>query len=162
MRVFLMTLVLAMPVHAQSVEYDNGATETCLDSGTDARNCVGESANACMGTPGGSSTPGMGYCFSQELGFWDDRLNAAYGALMQIERRLDADVTTLGGNIPARASALRDMQLAWITYRDAACVYEYAQWGGGSGGGPANAACLMQITAAQAIELERRLEDHQR
>ena len=162
MRFALLMALGLMPVAVQALEYDNGATETCLDSGTDARNCIGESANACMGTGGGSSTPGMGFCASQELAFWDARLNAAYSSLVQIERDLDAEATTLGGNIPPRADALRNMQRAWITYRDAACVYEFAQWGGGTGGGPANAWCLMQITAEQALALEGRLEDHKR
>ena len=159
---FLIASLSVAAVSVQALEYDNGATETCIDSGAEARNCIGESANACMGTDGGSSTPGMGFCASQELAFWDARLNVAYGALLQIERQLDAEATTLGGIIPPRADALRDMQRAWITYRDAACVYEFAQWGGGTGGGPANAWCLMQITAEQALALEDRLEDHKR
>lgn len=162
MRTLLVILALLVPVEAQSLDYDSAATETCLESGTDARNCIGESANACMGTPDGSTTVGMGFCLSQELSLWDARLNTAYRTLMQVERRLDDDVSDLGGNVPPRASALRDMQRAWITYRDATCVYEYAQWGGGSGGGPAHAACLMRITAEQALALEGRLEDHQR
>jgi uncharacterized protein YecT (DUF1311 family) len=49
------------------------------------------------------------------------------------------------------------MQRAWIGYRDAACDYERAQWGGGSGGGPATAGCLMRLTGEQALALEGRL-----
>ena len=115
-----------------------------------------------MDTPGGSSTVGMGYCLSQELDLWDARLNETYRALLTVERALDAETATLGASVPPRASALRDMQRAWIGFRDATCVYEYAQWGGGTGGGPANTSCLLRLTALQALELERRLRDHDR
>ena len=46
------------------------------------------------------------------------------------------------------------MQRAWIEYRDATCAYEAAQWGGGTGAGPAFAGCLMRLTAEQALYLE--------
>ena len=46
------------------------------------------------------------------------------------------------------------MQRAWIGWRDATCDYERAQWGGGTGGGPATVACLMRLTGEQALYLE--------
>ncbi|MFT5363966.1 MAG: hypothetical protein ACI9VX_001592 [Dinoroseobacter sp.] len=46
------------------------------------------------------------------------------------------------------------MQRAWIEYRDATCSYEAAQWGGGTGAGPAFAGCLTRLTAEQALYLE--------
>ena len=43
------------------------------------------------------------------------------------------------------ADSLRDMQRAWITFRDAKCDWETVQWGGGTGAGPARLSCLMHI-----------------
>jgi len=50
--------------------------------------------------------------------------------------------------------SLRTMQRAWISFRDASCLYEQAQWMGGTGGGPATQACHMHETARQALKLE--------
>ena len=36
---------------------------------------------------------------------------------------------------------------------DATCDYDYSQWGGGTGGGPAIAGCMMRMTGEQAIYL---------
>jgi uncharacterized protein YecT (DUF1311 family) len=59
----------------------------------------------------------------------------------------DAGAKADGLTVPPVAEALRDMQRAWIAYRDASCDYERAQWGGGTGGGPATAGCLMRTRA---------------
>jgi uncharacterized protein YecT (DUF1311 family) len=76
---------------------------------------------------------------------------------MEIEEATDAELKELGLAEPSTSAALRDMQRTWIAYRDAACAYERSQWGGGTGGGPATADCLMRMTAAQALALEQRL-----
>ena len=52
---------------------------------------------------------------------------------------------------------LREMQRSWITYRDARCGFEFAQWDGGTGQGPALLACLMVATAEQTLVLEDQL-----
>ncbi len=144
--------LLAAPLAAQDLDFNIGATAACLDAAAttpEARACIGLSANACMdATPMGSSTIGMGGCIDRELTWWDARLNAQYADLRTRERARDAGD---GGN---RAEALRDMQRAWIAWRDATCDYERAQWGGGTGGGPATAACLMRLTGEQALYLE--------
>ncbi|MEM9970766.1 MAG: lysozyme inhibitor LprI family protein [Pseudomonadota bacterium] len=148
--------LLALPVFADDLSFDPDATEACLADGG-AETCIGLSADACMESEYGSSTVGMGFCLGEELSLWDTRLNDVYGALLASEREADRVISEAGGNAPPRASALRDMQRAWIGFRDAACVYEYAQWGGGTGGNPAYVACLMRITAEQALALEARL-----
>ncbi|MEO0372234.1 MAG: lysozyme inhibitor LprI family protein [Pseudomonadota bacterium] len=158
MRVLGILALLATPVAAQDLTFSPGATEACL-SGTQDLNgqqaCIGASAEACMNdTPGGHSTYGMGGCLSAEADYWDAQLNAAYGAVIAEARATDAEMADIGG--PAVASqedALRAMQRAWIAYRDATCDYEYSQWGGGTGGGPAIAACIMRETGEQALYL---------
>jgi uncharacterized protein YecT (DUF1311 family) len=158
--VFLAALAAAAPAIGQEVPFSTEATESCLEAAADraARDaCVGLSASACIDTPDGYTTVGMGFCYGKELEFWDARLNAAYGTLMEIEATADAELKELGSAAPSASDALRDMQRAWIAYRDAACAYERSHWGGGTGGGPATADCLMRLTAAQALALEERL-----
>jgi uncharacterized protein YecT (DUF1311 family) len=155
-------LVLAFcPTDAvgQEMVFDPGPTEACLAADTsNPAACIGHAADACMlENDGGETTVGMGFCLSQEWEWWDGRLNAAYGALRERHQANDAQSEADGFEAPPMAEALRDMQRAWIAYRDAACDYERAQWGGGSGGGPATAGCLMRLTGEQALALEGRL-----
>ena len=153
-------MAVSAPVLAQDVPFSIEATESCLEAGR-GEACIGEAAGQCMDTPDGYTTVGMGACLGRELDWWDARLNAAYGRLMEIEKAADAEMKEIGATAPEMATALRAMQRAWIPYRDALCDYERSQWGGGTGQGPATAACLMTETGRQALWLERRLEDRE-
>ncbi|WPZ23273.1 lysozyme inhibitor LprI family protein [Sulfitobacter faviae] len=147
---------LAGPVSAQDIVYSDAATADCLagaEEFTDQRACIGLSANLCMEGPGGYSTVGMGGCLDAELTFWDGLLNENYRARMVQAKSADEENALYQPQLPSQAEALRDMQRAWITFRDAACDYERSQWGGGTGGGPATLACLMQMTGEQALRL---------
>lgn len=162
------TLVLACTVGyagpglAQELDFRMDATLSCLSGAEDVgakRACIGASANLCMErTPGGYSTVGMNGCLDRELSYWDGRLNDSYGGLRAREQAQDRDYGGGPGYLK-RADALRDMQRAWIPYRDATCAYERAQWGGGTGGGPATLSCLMYLTAEQALYLESAAAD---
>lgn len=160
----MVLLALAVPASAQEIPFSLEATEACLEEavGVERYECIGASAGGCMETVAGGSTVGMGYCLGRELGFWDERLNAAYADLRRIERSVQEEIAATGTRVPDSAVALREMQRAWMGYRDAACIYEYSTWGGGTGGGPANAACLMDLTARQSLMLEDRLEERSR
>jgi len=108
----------------------------------------------CIETPDGYTTVGMSFCADQETRYWDARLNAAYRELMAFETGIDAEMAELGAAAPSLSEALREMQRAWITYRDATCRYEASQFGGGTGAGPAATQCAMRLTGEQALELE--------
>ncbi len=138
---------------AQDLPYSDAATLNCLQSGADANACIGLSAQMCMNTPQGGSTVGMGGCLNAELSFWDARLNVNYQARMVEAKRTDAEMRELGSSAPSQAEALRSMQRAWIPFRDASCAWQASQWGGGTGGGPAYVACLLDLTADQSITL---------
>jgi uncharacterized protein YecT (DUF1311 family) len=137
--------------------FDPGPTADCVaaaEAGSPARgghavlDCAGLAAQACMAAPGGDSTLGMMACLEAELGYWQGRLDAADAA------RAGA-TTGEGAEADARIAArLAAMQEAWAAFRDAACLWEQAQWLGGSGGGPATAACHLRETARQALRLE--------
>ena len=143
---------------AQSLVFNPDLTAACLkaDSSHQAQlACIGTSANACMEeTQGGYSTVGMGGCLGRELDWWDARLNASYKTLMKQEKADDLEFGAGQDGVPSKADALKAMQRAWITFRDTSCAYEYSKWGGGTGGGPAIAGCLLDMTARQTLALE--------
>ncbi len=148
---------LAAPAAAQDLPWSPSATEACLAGGAEGafrETCIGQSASVCIDTPDGYTTVGMSYCLGREADYWDGRLNVVYGALMDFEKRIDAELEGLGSFAPPMAPALRDMQRAWIPFRDTVCDYEATQWGGGTGAGPAFNECVMRMTARQALYLE--------
>lgn len=161
MRKFFMAMVFAIfgtAPQAQELTFNIGYTTACLvaTANIDAKQiCIGKAAEACMtNTPGGESTYGMGGCLSAEAEWWDTELNQAYKALMAHEKNMDRENGAGENNVQSAAKALRDAQRAWIGFRDATCAYEYAQWGGGTGGGPASVACFMRMTGQQALYLQ--------
>lgn len=152
-------LLAPAPAAAQSLVFDGANIDTCLQDQGD-RACIGVESARCMEeTPGGYSTAGMAGCLSAELDWWDADLNARYQDLRAQEQQGDADWTDIPGMTPRPdgADVLRDMQRAWIAFRDAACFYEEIQWWGGTGAGPAGTSCRMTLTAEQALRLRNHL-----
>ena len=138
---------------AQQTVFDVEKTSYCVaaDGGMD---CVGLSANACMElSEGGYSTHGMSNCTDLELDWWDARLNKVYGLAKAQAMEMDADAPEYA---PRQADALKEMQRAWIGFRDAKCQFVASEWMGGTGAGPATLWCLMEETARQALYLEGR------
>lgn len=153
------TLLLAGPVAAQDLIYSDDATRACLAAAPDSvaqEACIGRSADACMGANDvGGTTVGMGGCLDRELQFWDGLLNTYYQTAIERAKRMDAETRQYNAAAAAVEDTLRRMQRAWIPFRDASCDFERAQWGGGSGGGPATLGCLMEMTGEQALMLGR-------
>ncbi|TYB83546.1 lysozyme inhibitor LprI family protein [Maritimibacter fusiformis] len=144
----------ASPAAAQDMVFDGARIAACRAAppGNDPKACIGVEAERCMSeTEGGISTAGMSACLGLELDWWDARLNEVYREVRTAARDMDA---TAGDYAPSQADALLEMQRAWIAFRDGRCAYERSWWGGGTGGGPATAGCLLQMTAEQVIYLE--------
>ena len=160
LRAVVLAAVIASPVAAQDLPFDPAPIEACLADveGDAKRACIGLAADPCTQTPDGYTMVGMGFCFGKERDWWDARLNAAYTELRALHAKQDEENASYGLKLPKVADALRDMQRAWIDYRDSACDYERSQWGGGTGGGPATSRCQMQMTGEQALALEAKLE----
>jgi len=148
----------AFPALGQSLNYSDDHTASCLAVGKSLQQkkaCIGVSANACMeDTPGGFSTAAMVGCLDHELGWWDKRLNAAYRMRMKQNKTDDAQSRADGISAPSKVKSMRAMQQTWIPYRDARCHDAAAQFGGGTGAGPAQVGCLLTMTAEQALFLE--------
>ena len=107
-----------------------------------------------MMTPDGDTTVGMMVCLDDELGYWNARLTAAFAERLAVAEAQDAELRTLGSAAASIEESLRAMQQAWLSFRDASCLYEQAQWMGGTGGGPATLACHLHATARHALKLE--------
>lgn len=141
---------------AQEIIFDPGLTVSCI-AADPGEECIGLSANNCIERSGeGLTTVSVVSCIDHELEWWDDRLNAVYQNLKARLTELDAGKP---GYAPSRVEALKDMQRAWIPYRDAVCLFEAAEWGGGTKAGPATVRCLMHETALRALYLERRFQE---
>jgi len=157
----LATGLLMFPVaHAQDdLSFDISHTKDCLigKERSDRPACIGASANICMQSEVGGSTVGMGFCIDEELNWWDARLNRVYNAYIAREKVDDKDNSQSGFSAPPKAAALKEMQRTWIKYRDALCEHAAAQWGGGTGQGPAFLSCLLGETGRQVFVLEDRM-----
>lgn len=152
---FFLHALLPLSASAQEVSFSIAATEDCL-AGGGSNECIGAAADACMeATAGGYTTYGMSACIGAELDWWDGALNAAYRDLRTRESAADMELTDvqIGMESPSRAEALRDLQRAWILWRDATCDYEALQWFGGTGAGGARLGCLMGLTGQQTLYL---------
>jgi len=155
--------LLATAPAAAAPAFSSQATAACVSraeaatpsrSGHAVLDCVGLAAQACMAKPGGDTTIGMRECLEAEHRYWDGRLNAAYAARMARSRAEDREMNQIRATTTSVEDTLRGMQRAWIAFRDAACLHEFAQWRGGTGAGPATAACHLHETARQALRLE--------
>lgn len=155
--VVLCLVAFAGPVAASDLAFDPRPLTTCLEDAVEPATCIGVGAEACTEQDGGYTTLGFGFCYAAERDWWDAELNDTYRRLMSAERAVDDEMEKTGAAVPRRAPALRAMQHAWITYRDTSCAYAYVQFGGGTGGGPAHAACEMTMTARQALALQAHL-----
>ncbi len=152
-------LAHSTPLAAQGdVEFSPAAIEACLGNNGGTA-CVGLGAATC--TPGEAAGTNLGYglCFGAELEWWDIELNTAYNNLIAHFGETDVELDQLGSAAPRVVPALRTAQRAWIVWRDAACEYEAAQWGGGSGTGIAQTECVMRLTAEHVIRLQAELSD---
>lgn len=149
----LLCLVLAICLVAGRAEAQTrkptskeiSAIRNCADKHTDdafeaERRCVFNLvATPCTDTKAGQSNLGMADCYRVEQVIWDDLLNDNFKSL-----RDDLD--------DARKAKLRDMQRAWIAYRDTTCAF-YADKIQGSMAVPMAAACATRETARRALVL---------
>ena len=126
-----------------------GCTAAAGDTTVAIVACIGAAADPCMDQPGGETTLGMGQCLTAETRDWDMLLNAWYDKALQRAGSRDA---ASGGEAPT-APVLRQAQRAWIAYRDESCRYEALRYQGGSMAGVAQASCLRDMTARQALRL---------
>lgn len=150
-RIALLALLLPLPAAAQDLRFDPGLIDACFARGG-WEDCIGTAANACMETsPDGYTTPVMNACLEREYDWWDRELNDAYQRLIAEMQRRDNE--RWDKNQPSQEEAAREMQRAWIVFRDATCNFEVLGWWGGTGASGAWTGCLMRLTGEQALYL---------
>jgi uncharacterized protein YecT (DUF1311 family) len=88
-----------------------------------------------------------------ELEYWDTQLNDAYRQAKTAMAQTDTDNEVEKYGMLSSAETLRDMQRAWIPYRDARCLFETSTWGQGTGASGAHTACMMVVPAEQPLLL---------
>ena len=96
-------------------------------------------ATPCTKRPEARSTAGTADCFRHEQAIWDDLLNENF-------KSLNGDLDE------QQKTKARDMQRAWIAYRDTTCAFYYDKIQG-SMATSMTAACLARETARRALLL---------
>ena len=121
--------------------------------------CVGRAAQTCADNHGAGPNMVYAACFEAEAAYWDAALNDAYNDLKGLAA--DRQSWDVGYQPDALVTALRDMQRAWITYRDATCANAVAIAAPfGSAAGPAGAECRVVQTARQYFVLRGMRQDY--
>ncbi|MCX7890121.1 MAG: ribokinase [Rhodobacteraceae bacterium] len=154
--VAVLALGAALPAAGQDAPaLDIAVLTGCLSAaaGDDAarRACIGRAASACMQSESGQTTAGSVSCLAAERDWWEARRATAFAEVLARMRRGDAELAGLGSAAPARAPLGEAAEAAWAAWKAAECAFEAAQWDGGTGAGPAAAACDMQITGERAL-----------
>ena len=120
-------------IRACAVKYANDVSEA-------ERRCLFNLvATPCTKRPEARSTHGTADCYTREQAIWDDLLNENFKSL---NGDLDEEQKTKA----------RDMQRAWIAYRDTTCAFYYDKIHG-SMATSMTAACLARETARRALLL---------
>ena len=89
-------------------------------------------------------------CLHDEYEWWDVQLNQAYQGLMKEAKQADA----VEKNWVFRdVDSLRQMQRAWLGYRDANCHFSYMRFEGVTAGPTVEAECLLLLTGRQTLFL---------
>ena len=152
-------LMLAGSAFAQDeqVKYSDAPTADCLaaaDTADAMRACIGLATAKCVDASDyGSTTVGMMECAGKETDFWDAKLNATYKELMARAEKFDKMNADDPRIVEKIADSLRDMQRAWIPYRDATCTFQYALGMGGTIASTLSSNCQLEMTAEQYIYL---------
>lgn len=165
----LLGVSIAMAVHAApalaqegQVKVDASLLDACMSEAKDTaarQACIGKASDPCMETSDGQTTIGMSECLKGEAKLWDTRLNDVYGSLMKKAEAADKELTESGSAAPAESAALlKKAEQNWISYREATCAYDMSLFQGGTGAGPSGNACIMRLTANQAILLQSYLD----
>jgi uncharacterized protein YecT (DUF1311 family) len=96
-------------------------------------------ATPCTKRPEAKSTAGTADCYRREQAIWDDLLNENF-------KRLNDDLDE------QQKTKAREMQRAWIAYRDTTCAFYYDKIQG-SMATSMTAACLARETARRGLLL---------
>jgi uncharacterized protein YecT (DUF1311 family) len=149
MRAALAGLVLALGIATASAAAPEqtpapreiAAIDGCLaradQEKTGYRDCIGKAVDACLDV----DNPGAVFdCQIRETAIWDRKLDQSYAVLMQ-------------GLTSEAKTRLRDMQRAWLGYREKRCSYEQLWSPSTTGALKREHGCRLEMTAERMIDL---------
>ena len=120
------------------------AVEKCLaekeKASTPLETCIGAYTDACLGKSDALSTQDMMACNSMETDVWEERLNRDYQELLKEMKNDDK-------------ARLREMQRAWIAFREKKCGFRQQEQEG-TVGMIQNENCYMEETGRQSLFLQ--------
>ena len=147
--ILLGLLFLDLPAIAQIDEHGSNTIESCIQSKVtaeqDPKACIGVLSQPCLDNDRNNSTAGMAACLDREAKAWDGLLN-------DYDKRLTRELDD------KQRTALRDLQRAWIAYRDKACAFHHV-FHQGTNAAPMQASCMNKETARHALLLRSFLND---
>lgn len=156
----LTIIALATPALAQDFTVDAHWIDRCIGVQENPMICVGVAAEMCTQSNGGGPNMVVAACHEAEAAEWDRALNEAYQDLLRLAREREA--MDLGYAHDNLGIALKEVQLAWIGYRDATCANALTLAAPfGSAAGPAYQACISRQTARQYFELREMRQAYQ-
>lgn len=109
--------------------------------------CIGIVADPCP-EAAGANTFTIVACHMREQKIWDGYLNEWYG---EAAKRLADEA--------AAATALKDAQRAWISFRDAKCFYWQKRYEGGTIASVVAGDCMRVETGRRALEMRAIFDD---
>lgn len=148
-----LTIALSLPASAQDFSIDAHLIDRCLGINDETpMRCVGRQADVCIERNGGGADMIISACREAEAEVWDGVLNRTYARVLEHAQAHESG--DMGYEPEQLTDALRDMQHAWIAYRDATCGHALARAKPfGSGAGPEISNCTLRETARQVFQL---------
>lgn len=151
-------ILAAGTAHAELPPFDGEAVEECIagistSDGAVYQQCIGLGSQACLGSSDGTSTAGTVSCLVQETDYWSGKMEGVYDVALAEAGALDEEMAKLESSAPSMSDALEAAQTGWKQFMTSTCDLAAAQFGGGSGAGPAAQACAVQLTAEQYFRL---------
>ncbi len=150
----ILFIAFAAPAAAQDFSIDPHLIDRCLAINDETpMRCVGRQADECEQRNGGGADMVISACQAAEAEVWDDILNRTYARVLEHAKAREGwDIGYEQGQL---TDAVREMQHAWIAYRDATCGHALARaMPFGSGAGPAESECQLRETARQVFQLQ--------
>ncbi|AXC50492.1 DUF1311 domain-containing protein [Paracoccus suum] len=145
-------LLMARPAFAgDPVGLDPAIHDRCLANAKSEGavvDCAGQGVTACLAfwkerDPSRDPFIVRDVCTDAEHQLWEASLTTAYDAL----------IASTKVSRPEAVADIREMERAWLAFRDARCKAEVGLFGHGTGGAIAEPECLMHETARQTALL---------
>lgn len=110
---------------------------------SDASSCIGVVSSACQEKISGDENKGLAACNGRETAVWKQIMESRVEAYLKEAK-------------PHEAEAMKKVQAAWATYRDARCNYAAIDNTEAGAAAALISACMLEQTASQALWIDSR------